>query len=399
MRILHSQNIETFSKALLMEKTPLWLGLFVYTFYQNSCGYIPPEPPPDLFYRYTTLQAADGPSDILAHDLNLDNSVDLIIANMRGHVATLYYGEGDGSFSNRSDLKVLPEPSKVVSADLNRDGLPDIVLNSRGANALSILTGTSGGFFSPTKALKTGKVPLDIILEDFNHDGLLDAAVTLTFHKMEIHLGTGLGTFKQGETYLTGSRSNSGVSADFNEDGNPDIALAVTSPAASSIRIFAGLGDGTFREIKRLAKGQKPLALATNDMNEDGHMDLLTATGTHDNMIMSLGNGNGTFREPFDFSGGGGPLDLTINHFNGDGLLDVAVVNSRSSSFSIIYQKKNGSFRYPSRDYIVDGGSPIAITSADFNNDGMADIAVSSDANNTVEVFLQKREQKTNLVN
>ena len=40
------------------------------------------------------------------------------------------------------------------------------------------------------------------------------------------------------------------------------------------------------------------------DIDGDGHTDLLTATGVRDNMIMLLGEGNGSFSEPFDFSGG-----------------------------------------------------------------------------------------------
>ena len=42
-------------------------------------------------------------------------------------------------------------------------------------------------------------------------------------------------------------------------------------------------------------------------------------------------------------------------------------------------------------DYFVDGGTPLAITSGDFNNDAMTDIAVASNAKNTIEIYLQRR--------
>ena len=90
----------------------------------TACKIKLPEPPPDLFYKYLTLEAVDGPSDLLAKDLNLDGNLDIAIANMRANWITIYYGAGDGTFPNRVDLKVYPEPSSVATGDLNHDGFP-----------------------------------------------------------------------------------------------------------------------------------------------------------------------------------------------------------------------------------------------------------------------------------
>ncbi len=367
-----------------------WLWALYLSIMVSACDLKLPERPPDLFYKHVTLSAVDGPSDILVRDLNLDGNLDLAIANMRANLITLYYGNGDGTFPNRFDLKVFPEPSSIVAGDLNHDGFPDLILNSRGTDSLTLLISNGKGGFNPAQSLKTGRVPLAVLLADFNKDGHLDLAVTLTFNKFEIYIGRGTGKFKRGPAYTTGSRSESGIAIDLNEDGHLDIALAVTSSNASSIRIYSGFGDGTFQQTARIAQGEMPLRLATQDMNVDQHMDILAATGKRDNLILLYGKGNGSFQTPINFSGGGGPLDLTVDHFNGDSFLDVAVANSRSSSFSIIFRSPRGGFQYPSLDYVVEGGTPIAIASGDFNRDGRMDIAVSSDTNNTIEVYLQK---------
>ena len=106
---------------------------------------------------------------------------------------------------------------------------------------------------------------------------------------------------------------------------------------------------------------------------------------------MLLSKGDGTFKEKITFSGGGGPIALTVGHFNSDNQIDIAVANSRSSNFSLAMRLSNESFHYPTRDYIVDGGTPLGITSGDYNNDSMTDIAVASNAKNTIEIYLQRK--------
>ena len=51
--------------------------------------------------------------------------------------------------------------------------------------------------------------------------------------------------------------------------------------------------------------------------------------------------------------------------------MDVAVANSRSSSFSMVVRLAGGGFWFPTRDYVVAGGTPLAITSGDYNSDGL----------------------------
>jgi len=55
------------------------------------------------------------------------------------------------------------------------------------------------------------------------------------------------------------------------------------------------------------------------------------------------------------------------------------------------YHFWNHPFKFPTRDYVVDGGTPLAITSGDYNHSGMSDIVVASNAKNTIEIYLQRR--------
>jgi hypothetical protein len=367
----------------------LRVGLYCEVLLLLACDL--PKPPPDLFYKFDVMPVGQGPAHLLTTDLNLDGEPDLISTNAKDSTLSLLFGKGDGSFLPSLTIYVGGEPTMTVVEDFNRDGIPDIAVNARAKEMFLVFMGKGNGKFRKPLRIKTGKVPLNIILGDYNEDGNLDAAVTLTFSKMELHIGTGEGLFKKGETYLTGSRSFSGVTKDFNADGHLDIALAAISSGASSIRLFFGNGDGTFQKPKRLADQLAPLSLVASDMNSDGEVDLVFAAGQGDNMYLLISNGNGSFKKPIIFSGGGGPFAMITGHFNPDNLKDVAVVNSRSSNFSLVIRNPNGTFKFPTRDYVIAGGTPLAITGGDYNHSGMTDIAVASNAKNTIEVYLQRR--------
>ena len=353
-----------------------------------GCDFKLPPKPPDVFFKFNSVPVGLGPSYVVSADLNLDGEADLVSANSRNHSLSILFGRGNGSFKSTT-LRVPLEPSALVVTDVNKDGWPDIVANSRGTNSLTVLLGKGKNSFLKPRSIPTGQVPLSITLGDFNEDGFSDAAVTLTFSKMEIYLGKGDGRFIKGETYETGSRSFSGVTGDFNGDSHLDIALAVHSSNASSIRLYFGKGDGTFHTSKKIAQGLGCLALAQGDMNADGFTDLVAASGSGDNLFFLAANGDGTFKKEIAFSGGGGPIALALDDFDDDKLIDVAVANSRSSSFSLITRNSNGSFHFPVRDYVT-GGTPLMLTTGDFNSDGLSDIAVASNSEGTVDIFLEK---------
>ena len=375
----------------IKQKTPFPLGWILLIWGCTGCGIELPTPPPNLFYKSNVIEVGQGPACLITVDLNLDGSADLVSANAKNNTLTVLLGKGNGIFGDPLTFQVASEPTTVVTADVNGDGIPDLLTNARGAEQFTVLLGYGNGSFRRLPGVRTGKVPLAIIPADFNSDGKLDVAVTLTFDKLEIFLGSGNGTFKKGETYFTGSRSFSGVVEDFNRDGNIDIALATSSSAYSSIRIYKGRGDGTFSKPSQIAKGLVPLTLIKMDMNNNGLQDLIFAAGQGDNIYMIISRGDGTFEKEIAFSGGGGPIALTAGHFSSDDQIDIAVANSRSSNFSLLIRKVNGFFHYPTRDYVIDGGTPLTITSGDYNEDDMTDIAVAGNAKNIVEIYLQRR--------
>ncbi|HUE23965.1 MAG TPA: FG-GAP-like repeat-containing protein [Bryobacteraceae bacterium] len=111
---------------------------------------------------------------------------------------------------------------------------------------------------------------------------------------------------------------------------------------------------------------------AVGDFNGDGKADFVVANS---GVSVWLGNGDGTFQAPINSASGASPVALATADFNGDGLLDVAAVYA-SGSVAILLGNGNGTFQAPV-DYAA-GSGQSGIAQADFNGDGVPDLAVAN---------------------
>jgi hypothetical protein len=98
---------------------------------------------------------------------------------------------------------------------------------------------------------------------------------------------------------------------------------------------------------------------------------------------------NGPRNYPVGYPAATGTSDFvfwTVADFNGDGLLDIAVANNGPNNVSILLQNPDGTFQ-PAVNYAV-GNGPTFINTGDVNGDGKVDIVVVNSADNTLGVLL-----------
>jgi hypothetical protein len=93
-----------------------------------------------------------------------------------------------------------------------------------------------------------------------------------------------------------------------------------------------------------------------------------------------------SFKSPTQYGVGSNPILITSADFNGDGIPDLAVVNLGSNDVSILLNSSTGTFA-PAVNYPV-GSGPVSITSADFNGDGKVDLAVTNQNSGNVSILL-----------
>lgn len=128
------------------------------------------------------------------------------------------------------------------------------------------------------------------------------------------------------------------------------------------------------------AVGINPRSITVGDVHSDGLDDVIT--GNHDGRTISVlinSNDGSSFLPATDFSTLNlRPDQVIAADFNADGLTDVALVSHDDTDLVVMYQKADGTFTTGTG---VDwgGGVPNSIAVADFNGDGKLDIAVAVD--------------------
>nr|WP_241655098.1 VCBS repeat-containing protein [Granulicella sibirica] len=256
----------------------------------------------------------------------------------------------------------------------------DLGANNESLGSSAIGSSTPG--LSLAVASGSTNLPAPSALGDFNGDGIPDLAGAESTDSIAILLGDGAGGFLATRTSIpVGYNVGQFAVGDFNGDGFQDIAAVSYTDA--KLVIVLGKGDGTFQSPMVLPGALYANTIVVGDFNRDGIADLATTNNGVSAVTLYIGRGDGTFNKK-STPLAGASVNMALADFNGDGIEDIAAIEA--SSVEVLLGNANGTFTSASNTAV--GADPFQVIAGDFNNDGVPDLATVSPTEYSVSILL-----------
>jgi FG-GAP-like repeat len=164
---------------------------------------------------------------------------------------------------------------------------------------------------------------------------------------------------------------------DLNGDGNLDILLVKGRHWPRISRVFLGDGRGHFPIAYNL--GEMPYRSYSGrlvDIDGDGDLDVVLSNDTPDPKIVYLNDGKGHFHLGSSYGRAEWETrNVSVADLNGDGRPDIIVSNRTDHGANYICLN-HGKGRFDADCIAFSHESATTITPADFNHDGLIDLAV-----------------------
>jgi hypothetical protein len=375
-------------KTLLPAAIAIW-SLFSATNFVFAQG---------VAFKTTTISVGNGPSSVIAADVNNDGKVDLICTDSKDNMLTVLTNDGSGNFVLSATLNLNPytNPACVIAVDVNGDSNLDLVVALFGSSKLMVLTNDGSGNFSSNAIYKVGLFPgadpSCVVVADVNGDGKLDlisANTTLWPNAgLTVLTNNGSGGFVLSTNFVSRNQLPSPhwvAAADINGNGKVDLITA--NLATPPLTVLTNDGGGNFSFNATYNVGLVPQCVVAADVNGDSNVDLVSANYSDGTLTVLTNDGSGNFTSNATYSVGSGPFFVTATDINGDGKVDLISANSKTNTLTVLTNDGSGGFVFCTT--LVVGSGPRSFAVADINGDGKPDIITANFNDNTLTVLTQ----------
>ena len=355
----------------------------------------------------------------VAEDFNGDGKPDIVVTSDTGNATLLINKTPVNSTSFTFTTQALSvsdaNVTNIASDDFDGDGRPDLVIGDISGNKRALvyrnISSTSNTVsFSTTPIVLSATANLwSIAIGDIDLDGRPDIVVGGTGStNISVFRNTSVGpasiTFDPKIDFVgNGSTNFTVVLGDMDGDGKLDIITSTDN--ASNVTVFhnitTGPGSITFDPQISFVNGGSAYGLALGDFNADGRLDIVS-TGSANGAYVLLNRGAGrtinfaSFYAPLTFAGQANSWGVAVGDVNGDGMSDVALLSNNTNVVSVFRNTTpvgalmvtfGPRFDYSSLLASPLIGNPARISLADFNSDGMLDVVIANNNNNSISIL------------
>ena len=287
------------------------------------------------------LDAGGWTESVDVADFDADGDDDLVweILGASTEDVGIALSNGDGTFRQPQLLDVTEcEIGQVSTADMDGDGDPDVLLphdwpsGCATPDVVQVVPSGGDGTFGPAFDVVTAVQPTVAIGADVNGDGRDDVVTGHAIYGDGVDLSVALnnadGTFAPPVEIISDAGHVELAADDLDGDGDVDIAAIDTLDGGS---IFWNDGSGTSYEVEQLlgeqfGGGLQAVAVALGDVDTDGSLDVALANRDGADIAVWFNNADATFApNALHYGVNTNASDIELADFNGDGLLDVAV--------------------------------------------------------------------------
>lgn len=304
-------------------------------------------------------------------DYDNNGALDIVVGNYR-QANYLLINDGHGTFI---DPFLLPggnqNTAAVAVADVDNDGWMDIIVGNNAQKNQLLINNKEGNFIAvdmSSEMLRTRAVAV----ADMDGENGVDIIIGNDNTDNQIFFNDGLGNFREA-VHLQGEPTV--AVADFNNDGLLDVFFG-----GSTNQLLLNKGDKSFRPITGILKNDiSTTSVIPVDVDNDNMIDFVIGQKNGKNkIILNQGYANDFKTNDLPEDGLSRSVSIATSDFNNDGAVDLFIGNYDGSYQLLSYDKVKENFQ--SLNVSLPGGPTWvrAVVAADFDNDGLIDIAVGN---------------------
>lgn len=184
------------------------------------------------------------------------------------------------------------------------------------------------------------------------------------------------------------------VAGDVDGDGKTDlVSVGIGSNTFSVFRNTGVAGTASFADKITFPTSIAPVVAALGDLDGDGKLDVAVANSASNTVSVfknTSSTGTISFSSRIDVATATNPQGVTLADFDGDGMLDMAAANFTSSNLVSVIRNTStpgGALSFASKIDYTAGSFPSAVAAADLNDDGKPELLVANLNASSISVF------------